>query len=119
MPVRLRQVGGGADAGCFQAGAQAPAHTPDVPDGHVADGAHQFRPAQAGQVADPLQARQGFGQVIGQFGQGLGGADADAGGDADPAQHALADSRADVAARAGQAGQVQEAFIDGIDFLGG
>src|SRR5690606_29130649 len=40
------------------------------------------------------------------------------GGDAHPAQHALADPGADLAPRAGQPGQVQEAFVDGIDFLG-
>ena len=58
-----------------------------------------------------------FGDVVGQLGQGLGGGDADAGRDADPAVDARADLAGAQGQVAGDAVQVDKAFVDAVDLL--
>jgi len=69
-----------------------------------------------GRVAAGL-AFSALGDGVGQFGKGLGGADADAGRNADPLMDAFADGAGAAHQIAGYAAQVNEAFINGIDLL--
>lgn len=101
------------------------AHAPHVAHfGGGQQGLEFFRCARA-QVADLRVLNRvaagfafgAFGDGVGQLGKGLGGTDADAGRDADP----LVDAPADLAGTqhqvTGDATQVNETFIDGIDLL--
>lgn len=58
-----------------------------------------------------------LGDVGGQLGQGLGGYDANAGWDTDPAMDARSDLSGALHQVTGDAFQVHKAFVDGIDLL--
>lgn len=85
----------------------------------------QFFAAARAQVADLRMVRGvaaglalgAFGDGIGQLGQGLGGADADAGRDADPLMDAPTDDACSAHQVAGNAAQIDEAFIDAVHLL--
>lgn len=123
--VGVGQVEGGADADLVELDGQSAAHAPDL--AHVGGG-QQFLvcgAVQIGPLADLGEfggvaagfALGAFGDVVGQLGQGLGGGDADAVRDADP----FLDARADLAGAqrevAGDAVQVDKAFVDAVDLL--
>jgi len=119
------QVQRGVDALCAQLCTDLAAHAPHVAHfGGGQQGLQFFRRARA-QVAD-LRVVRGiaagfafgaFGDGVGQLGEGLGGADADASRDADPLVDASADLPSAAHQVAGDAAQVNEAFVDGIDLL--
>ena len=123
--VRSGQVEGGADAHLVQLGRQSAAHAPDVANfgggqQFLVCGTVQFRPladlGEFGGVAAGFALRT-FGDVVGQLGQGLGRGDADAGRDADPAVDACADLAGAQGQVAGDALQVDKAFVNGVDLL--
>jgi hypothetical protein len=72
---------------------------------------------RVGQVAHPIEFWNALGDVVGQFGEGLGAPEPDAGRDADPSSYRLAKVAGignQVAPR--EAGQVKEALVDRVDF---
>lgn len=83
-PGRLRlhasQVKHGVYAQLVQAAADAPADPPDFPDLDVFHDIGQLVPVQLRQIAHAVPVRLLLGNVIGQLGQSLGGADAHARG---------------------------------------
>lgn len=106
-------------------GADLGADAPDVAHfGGLQQGGQFFACARA-QVADlrmvcGVAAGLAFGTLgdgVGQLGEGLGGANADAGRDADPLVDASADDAGAAHQVTGDGAQVDEAFIDGIDLL--
>lgn len=123
--VHALQIQRGVDALGPQLHTNAGADAPHLTHfGGLQQGSEFLRTARA-QVAD-LRVLRGvaagfafgaFGDGVGQFGQGLGGADADAGRDADPLEDAPADGAGAPDQITGDAAQVDEAFVDGIDLL--
>ena len=75
--------------------------------GHLCQIAH---PGQLGRVAARLSI-SGFGNVVGQLGQGLGRANADTGGDVQPLLD-LGDLGLGLGGGIGQACEVQETLVD-------
>jgi len=84
---------------------------PDTPD--VLDGADSQRLITDLPIREVEHAIASFGQPVGELGQCLGGADADAVGDSRPAMDALAQFVGE-SLLVRDSGQVQEAFVDGI-----
>ncbi len=106
-------------------GADLGADAPDVAHFGGLQQCGQFFACARAQVADlrmvcGVAAGLAFGTLgdgVGQLGEGLGGANADAGRDADPLVDAPADDAGTAHQVAGDGAQVNETFIDGIDLL--
>jgi hypothetical protein len=94
----------GRDTAFVQFGDGSPAKTPDVAEINISVG----EVADAGPVAIPL------GYLVRELGDGLSGADADAGRDLGDAAHLVADSGGVGFAVGGEAGKIQKHLVDGI-----
>ncbi|MNE58712.1 hypothetical protein D3C80_1537600 [compost metagenome] len=91
---------------------QGAAYAPDVGD---FQGRQQGRAAcRVREVADAVELGPLLGQVVGGLGEDAGRAEADAGGNAGPAQDGVAHPSR-VRDRIRGAGQIKEALVDGID----
>ena len=124
--VHAHQVLHRLDTAFAQLLADTPADAPHFADVGGLKHHLQFGRCQGGQVADLGQvvrvdaglALRRLGDVIGQFGQGLGGANANAAGDADPLQ----DARPDLVAACHQIAthpvETDEGLVDAVDLLG-
>ena len=123
--VHAGQVKGGAGAHLVQLGAEAWANTPDFAHLCCSQQRAAFGFADGAQVADLRMVRGvaagfalgAFGDGVGELGQGLGRADADASRDADPLVDAGADFLGALYQVTGDAVQVHKAFIDGVGLL--
>lgn len=120
-----RKVQSGRDADGFQLRPDSPADAPNLAHSRRRENGVEVRRRQCGKVADVAEFLRitsgfsdgGFGDVVSEFGERLGRSDANACGKSEPVLKTVPDGVRASHEVSPDAFEIDEAFVDGVDFL--